>query len=247
VALRPGAGRNGLTESLYVEPEPPAPEEAPALELIDVFKIFRSASVETVALRGLSVEVGRAEMVAVVGPSGSGKSTFLALAGALDTPSAGDVRALGRSLARMDDGELASFRSRIGIVFQAGNLLQSLSALENVAVARRLSRTRMQAPDERALLATLGLEERRNQRPGELSGGEQQRAAVAVAAARRPELVLADEPTGELDRDNEEAVLRALRSLRDELGSAVVVVTHSGRVASSCDRVVRIEDGRVVA
>lgn len=242
------SGRNGSTHSLYVEPEPDAADITwPALELGDVFKIYRSGAVETVALRGLDLRVEVGEMVAVVGPSGSGKSTVLALAAALDVPSAGEVRSFGRSLARLSEPELAAYRARnVAIVFQSENLLSALTATENVDTSLRLAGVeRSDAAD--AVLATFGLAERANQRPGELSGGEQQRVAIAAAAARRARLVLADEPTGELDRDNELIVLDALRELRDRFGSTVVVVTHSDRVAGACDRVVRIRDGRVEA
>ncbi len=239
--------RNGLTQSLYVEPEVPADEaEPPALELLDVFRIYSSGPAETVALRGLDLKIEPREIVAVVGPSGSGKSTFLALAAALDVPSAGEVRAFGRSLVRLDEAELAAFRARdIAIVFQSENLIGTLSARENVAVALRLAG--IDSPLEKAAeaLERFGLKDRMRQLPGELSGGEQQRVAIAAAAARRARLVLADEPTGELDGANEAIVLDALAELRDSFGSTVIVVTHSEQVASRCDRVVHIADGRV--
>jgi putative ABC transport system ATP-binding protein len=235
------------TRSLYAEPEAEADQlDRPALELKDVFKIFRTGDVETVALRGLELRVEPRELVAVVGPSGSGKSTLLALAAALDVPSAGDVRAGGRSLTRLTDAELAVYRAReVAIVFQADNLWPGLSAVENVATSLRL------AADERAkehaaeALAAFGLTKRLRHRPAELSGGEQQRVAIAAAAARRAPLVLADEPTGELDRDNERLVLDSLRELRDAYESTVVVVTHSETVAGSCDRIVHVRDGKV--
>jgi putative ABC transport system ATP-binding protein len=240
------AGGAGLP-SLYVEPDHDVAEiEWGALEFGDVFKIYRSGPAETVALRGLDLRIEREETVAVVGPSGSGKSTFLALAAALDVPSAGDVRAFGSSLARLDEYELAAYRARqVAIVFQADNLWPALSARENVATALRLA-----GRPEAERLATealdgFGLAGRAHQRPRALSGGEQQRVAIAAAAARRAPLVLCDEPTGELDERNESIVLEALRELRDRYGSTVVVVTHSQRVASACDRVVAIRDGRV--
>jgi putative ABC transport system ATP-binding protein len=237
--------RNGSTQSLYVEPEAGVEDiEWPALEMIDVFKIYRSGPVETVALRGLDLKIEPREMVAVVGPSGSGKSTFLALAAALDVPSAGEVRAFGHSLARLDEAELADFRSReVAIVFQADNLLSILSARENVSVSVRLGGGGHRGNPAEAL-ATFGLARHGGQLPGELSGGEQQRVAIAAAAARRAPLVLADEPTGELDAENERVVLDALRELRDAHGSTVVVVTHSEAVAAACDRVIHIADGR---
>ena len=236
--------------SLYVEPErPPADAEPPALELIDVFRIFNAGSTETVALRGLSLEVKPREMVAVVGPSGSGKSTMLSVAAAMDVPSAGEVRVDGRSLARLEEDELARVRAgEIAVVFQSDNLWPTLTARENVAASVQLAGLDRD-PHEAATetLAIFGLEQRAGNTPDRLSGGEQQRVAIAAAAARRPRLVLADEPTGELDARNEGIVLDTLHRLRDSYQSAVVVITHSQQVAASCDRVVEIADGRAIA
>jgi putative ABC transport system ATP-binding protein len=235
-------------DSLYREPEAKTePIEWPALELHDVFKIYRSGPVETVALRGVDLEVRNGQMVAILGPSGCGKSTLLALAAGLDRPSAGDVRAFGDSLATLSEPELASYRSRkIGIVFQSGNLLPSLSARENVDMSLRLAG--FDQPRERAgdALKAVGLVKRVNHRVAALSGGEQQRVAIAAAVARKASLVLADEPTGELDAANERLVLGALRRLPVEHGCAVVVVTHSQAVARAAHRVVELRDGTVI-
>jgi putative ABC transport system ATP-binding protein len=234
--------------SLYNEPQERGEVDHPALELIDVFRIYRSGEVETVALRGLSLRIDRAEVVAVFGPSGSGKSTFLHLAAGLDVPSAGEVRVRGRSLSRLSDDELAAYRAHeIAIVFQSDNLWPALSARENVEASLRLAGVRSPARAATATLAWLGLERRGRHRAAALSGGEQQRVAIAAAAARGAGLVLADEPTGELDQANERLVLDALLRLRDEYRSTVVVVTHSPRVADAADRVVEIRDGRAVA
>jgi putative ABC transport system ATP-binding protein len=233
--------------SLYVEPEQASEDsEPPALELIDVFKIFRSGPAETVALRGLDLRIEPREMVAVVGPSGSGKSTMLSVGAAMDVPSAGDVRVAGRSLARMSESELAGLRAHeIGIVFQSGNLWPTLSARENVAASARIAGRGANAESEsREALARFGLERRADHTPDRLSGGEQQRVAIAAVAARRPSIVFADEPTGELDAANEAIVLEVLRKLRDDYEAAVVIVTHSGSVAETCDRVVDVSDGR---
>jgi putative ABC transport system ATP-binding protein len=239
----------GRIPSLYVEPERPSSEiDWGALEFHDVFKIYRSGPAETVALRGLDLRIEDREMVAIVGPSGSGKSTLLALAAALDAPSAGEVRAFGRSLTRLDEGELAGYRaSELAIVFQSDNLWPALSARENVATGLRIA-GRDDAEHEAAeALARFGLAERGHSRPDSLSGGEQQRVAIAAAAARRARLVLADEPTAELDERNEAIVLDSLRKVSELYGGTVLVVTHSERVAAVCDRVVPIRDGRVEA
>ena len=217
--------------SLYREPSEREEVSFGALEFHDVFKIFRSGPAETVALRGLELRIEQGELVALLGPSGSGKSTALHLAAALDEPSAGEVRALGHSLGRLDETELAAYRAReVAIVFQSGNLWPELTARENVALALRLAGTRRTT----------------KQRAATLSGGEQQRTAIAAAAAREAPLVLADEPTAELDARNEELVLEALQRLREEFGSTVVLVTHSSKVAEAADRVVELRDGRLV-
>jgi putative ABC transport system ATP-binding protein len=182
----------------------------------------------------------------VLGPSGSGKSTMLALAAGLESPSAGEVRIGGRSLPRASETELAAYRARdLAIVFQSDNLWPLLTAEENVATSLRLAGH--EAPESAAVTAleAFGLAGRRTHRAAALSGGEQQRVAIAGAAARRAELVLADEPTGELDRENERIVLDALTALRRDHGSTVVVVTHSGNVAAAADRVIELRDGRV--
>ena len=231
--------------SLWREPERREELSFAALEFHDVFKIYRSGPVETVALRGLELRVEPRELVAVFGPSGSGKSTMLYLAAGLDEPSAGDVRVFGRSLAQLDENELAAFRARqAAIVFQSGNLWTGLSARENVALALRLAgRKRVAEAVDRALDA-FDLRPRERTRAGALSGGEQQRVAIAAAAAREAPLVLADEPTAELDERNERIVLAALARLRGQFGSSVVVVTHSERVADAVDRVIELRDGR---
>jgi putative ABC transport system ATP-binding protein len=232
--------------SLYREPPREQEQATAAVEFLDVFRIYRSGPAETVALRGLDLRIEVGEFVAVLGPSGSGKSTFLSLAAGLEQPSAGEIRVFGQPLDRLDEGGLAAFRARrIAIIFQSDNLLPLLTARENVATAVRLGGR----PNARSLatsaLGTVDLAPRATHRPAQLSGGEQQRVAVAAALARDASLVLADEPTGELDLKNEHRIVEELRRLRAELGSTVVTVTHSPRLASTADRVVEIRDGRV--
>ena len=231
--------------SLYQEPESQEQVEWGALELHDVFKIFRAGDTDVVALRGLDLRIEHGELVAILGPSGSGKTTFLHMAAGLDQPSAGEVRVSGRSLARVHDAELADYRAReLALVFQTGNLWPMLSARENVLLSLRLAgQADRSAADE--ALAHFGLADRAGHRAGALSGGEQQRVAIAAAAARRPPLVLADEPTAELDEQNERIVLDELQRLRDDFATTVVVVTHSPAVARAADRVVELRDGRV--
>jgi len=235
--------------SLYVEPAKDAQEVRwGVLECHDVFKIYRAGPVETVALRGLDLKIEPGELVALLGPSGCGKSTLLALAAGLDEPSAGELRVWGRSLGRLDEAELAAYRARdLAIVFQSDNLWPALSAQENVAISLRLAGHEDAETAAAQSLAAFGLGERRSHRAAALSGGEQQRVAIAAAAARRARLVLADEPTGELDEHNEEIVLEALEKLSRDYDSTVVVVTHSERVAARAERVIEMRDGKVAS
>jgi putative ABC transport system ATP-binding protein len=228
--------------SLYREPEV-REETAPApLELVDVFKIYRSGEAETVALRGLDLRVESGELLAIFGPSGSGKSTMLRLACGLEQPSAGEVRAFGRSLTRLGDDGLARYRATdLAIVFQTHNLWAELTAAENVRLALTLAGRN---GDVGAALAAFGLSHVAGRRAAVLSGGEQQRVAIAAAAVRTARLVLADEPTAELDEANEALVLEALAQLRDQHGTTVIIVTHSPAVAAAADRVVEIRDGQ---
>jgi putative ABC transport system ATP-binding protein len=241
--------RRSAFRSLWREPERSDQRvKWPALQFHDVFKIFRSGPVETVALRGLDLRVERGEIVAVLGPSGCGKSTMLSLAAGLDQPSAGEVRVGERSLQRLDELELARFRAReVAPVFQSENLWPMLSAHENVAICLRLAGHEDPSGAANDALRAVGLVARAGHRVGALSGGEQQRVAIAVAYGRRAPLVLADEPTGELDAGNEQRVLDAFVQLRERQRSTVIVVTHSSRVAGVADRVLEMRDGRVIA
>jgi putative ABC transport system ATP-binding protein len=228
--------------SLYREPAVREEAVSAALEFVDAFKIYRSGAAETVALRGLDLRIEPGELVAVFGPSGSGKSTMLRLACGLEQPSAGEVRAFGRSLTRLSEDELAAYRAQsIGIVFQTLNLWPELTAGENVELALKLAG---RTGDARQALGEFGLDGVNGRLASVLSGGEQQRVAIAAAAARNAPLVLADEPTAELDEANEERVLDALHRLRNDHGTTVVVVTHSLSVAAAADRVVEIRDGK---
>jgi ABC-type lipoprotein export system ATPase subunit len=217
---------------------------AHALVIRDVFRIFRSGPVETVALRGASLQIEAGEFVALVGPSGSGKSTLLHIAAGLEEPSAGSVEVAGEQFAGLDDDGLLRMRRRlVGVVFQRDNLWGHLTALQNVALAGQLARRPDAVERSRRLLDDLGLSNRAGNRPSALSGGEQQRVAVAAALVNEPALLLADEPTGELDRASEALVLDVLETARQRHGCALMIVTHSEEVAARAGRVVRMHNG----
>jgi len=220
----------------------------PVVVLERVTKRYQQARVEVHALRGVDLAVRPGEMLAITGPSGSGKSTLLHVVGALDLPTTGTIRILGQDLRAMPDDALARFRrQRLGFVFQFFNLLPTLSAAENAAlpllldgVARSVALAR-----GKALLEKVGLGDRVDHRPDELSGGQQQRVALARALASEPKLLLADEPTGNLDSEASAKVLDLLAEARRERGLTVVLVTHDPGVAARADRVVRLHDGLV--
>jgi len=220
--------------------------EVPAIKFENVWKIYRLGTVEIAALRGLSIEIRRGEYLAMMGPSGSGKSTFLHLAGALDRPTRGRVLIEGRDPSKLNDDELSRLRNRyIGFVFQTFNLIPRLTALENVMLPLVVRGVDGSERRRRAIeaLEQVGLGDRINHRPTELSGGEQQRVAIARAIVTRPRIVLADEPTGNLDSVSAREIVKVLSQLNGELGITVVVVTHDPEVASAARRMVRIRDG----
>ena len=214
----------------------------------DVRKVYRQGEAEIIALGGVSLEIPRGSFAAIMGPSGSGKSTLLHLIGGLDRPSAGELLVDGRLIAQMADDEITLFRrKRVGFVFQFFNLLPTLTAFENTALPLVLDgRSKTQA-DERArqLLAKVGLEKREHHLPEELSGGEVQRVAIARALAFGPPILLADEPTGNLDSRTGEAILSLLRRINEEDGCTVVMVTHSNEAARYGQRTIYLRDGRV--
>ena len=223
-----------------------AETDAAAVRLVDVFKIYREAEIETVALRGANLSLRPGEFVAVLGRSGSGKSTLLNLLGGLDLPSAGQVWVAGREITRLDERARADMRlRRIGYVYQDGNLLPYLTAQENVELPLRLAGGRDAASRAEELLAALGVRHRQHHRPAALSGGERQRVAVACALANRPALLLADEITGELDSAAAAGVLAVLAEARARHGTTVLAVTHNAAVAAEADRAVRMIDGRL--
>jgi ABC-type lipoprotein export system ATPase subunit len=221
---------------------------AEAIRLEDVIHIYREADVETIALRGIDLSVARGEFVAVMGRSGSGKSTLLNLIAGSDRPSAGRVVVDGLDLARAEEDERSRHRGRhVGIVYQSQNLLPMLSLAENVELAASLAGRGVQRADVDRSLARLGLGARGGHRPDQLSGGEQQRAALACVLAAGSPILLADEITGELDSATAAEVLSTVVDLHKEGSTTVVLVTHDPTVAAAAERIVELRDGRVVA
>ncbi len=205
---------------------------------------------QVIALDGVSLAIERGEMVSIIGPSGSGKSTLLNLVGGLDRPTSGQVRIDGEALADLSDDDLTRVRrDKIGFIFQFFNLLPTLSCLENVGLPLHLRGWPRQKVDERSreLLTLVQLGHRLNHLPEELSGGERQRVAIARALSIYPPIILADEPTGNLDTHTGEEILALVRDLHGRLGSTVVIVTHDMKVAESCPRTIALRDGRIVA
>ena len=220
------------------------------IELKDVHRTYGEGAAAVRALRGVSFTVPEAQFVAVMGPSGSGKSTLLHLVGALDWPSQGDVILDGHNVAKMDDNALTRLRrDRIGFIFQFFNLLPTLSALENVCLPALLAGKSLGAVEgaARELLARVGLKDRFGHRPGQMSGGEQQRVAIARALVTHPPILLADEPTGNLDSASGAEVLSLLRAACDERRVAIVMVTHDAGAAKKADRQVNIKDGLILS
>jgi len=218
------------------------------IRCIDVRKIYRQGESEIAALDGISLEIPKGAFAVIMGPSGSGKSTLLHLIGGLDRPTSGDLLVDGRLIGQMADDEVTLFRrTKIGFVFQFFNLLPTLTALENVALPLVLDGIGKAEADRKAeaLLEKVGLEARKHHLPEEMSGGEIQRIAVARALAFNPPLLLADEPTGNLDSKNGDAVLSLLREINKNDGCTIVLVTHSQEAASYGDRRIVLKDGRV--
>ncbi len=215
----------------------------------DLIKVYRTGKSEVIALRGLDMHIDNGELIAVRGPSGCGKTTFLNILGGIDRPTAGRIEVDGSNLVDFSDGELVRYRLRkTGFVFQFFNLVPTLTAEENIELPMRLASR--DGTDRKArtkeLLDLVGMAHRARHRPDELSGGEQQRIAIAVALANDPPLLLADEPTGELDTKTGQEVLNLFQQLNRDLKKTIVVVTHDARVAGIASRVLDIRDGKIV-
>ncbi|MGE5539671.1 MAG: ABC transporter ATP-binding protein [Gemmatimonas sp.] len=232
--------RNGTTS------ERDAATTAAMLDLKDVRLTLESGAGEVNILRGVSVVVPRGQTVAVLGPSGSGKSSLLMVAAGIERASGGRVTIAGTDITRLDEDGRAAFRQRhIGVVFQAFHLVPAMTALENVMVPMEIAGARDAAPRAKAALAAVGLEHRLTHYPTQLSGGEQQRVAIARAFATEPELVLADEPTGNLDAETGHHVADLLFAMSRERGTTLLLVTHDPDLATRCGRILNMHDGRL--
>ncbi len=233
-------------------PEPTLHAEQQVLRLEQLRKSYNVGKpTETEVLHGIDLCIGRNDFAALVGPSGSGKSTLLNLLGLLDQPTSGELYLQGRPTRNMDDAERTALRgSSIGFVFQFHHLIQAFSAIENVLMPLMLAHGKPDASAiERArlLLAEVGLESFADKKPGDLSGGQQQRVAIARALITRPALLLADEPTGNLDTKTAAGVFELFRKFNRQYGCAVLVVTHDPRLSAACDRTITLVDGRIVS
>ena len=210
-----------------------------------ISKLYRMGTIDVHALRDVDLELIRGDFVVILGPSGSGKSTLLNILGGLDTPTSGRVRFFEHELAVADQRELTRFRrEHIGFVFQFYNLIPSLTALENVSLITELTENSM---DPKECLRLVGLEDRMNHFPSQLSGGEQQRVSIARAIAKRPDVLLCDEPTGALDVETGKLVLEVLDRVNREFGTTVAVITHNAAIAGMGDRVLRMNSGKIVS
>lgn len=220
--------------------------DAPVFSLTNVVLSLKGNAGAVEILRGIDLEVAAGETLALTGPSGSGKSSLLMVMGGLEQATGGQVRALGEDLTALDEDALARFRrGRMGIVFQSFHLIPTMTALENVATPLELAGVADAFPRAEAALAEVGLAHRTGHYPAQMSGGEQQRVALARACAPRPAILLADEPTGNLDSANGAAIMDLLFAMRDQYGATLVLVTHDSALAARCDRAISLADGRI--
>jgi ABC-type lipoprotein export system ATPase subunit len=220
----------------------------PLLSARNLHKTYTMGKRSLEVLRGVDVELGRGDFLALRGASGAGKSTLLHLLGGLDSPNQGEIRLAGRDLAKLSRGELARVRNEeVGFIFQAYYLLPELDALENVCLPARMARTPAAQAEARGreLLARVGLKERMEHKPYELSGGEQQRVAIARSLVNDPDLILADEPTGNLDSHTGEEIIELLCSLRREKQTTLIIATHDAKVAARAPRIIQLLDGQI--
>ncbi|WP_294386208.1 ABC transporter ATP-binding protein [uncultured Clostridium sp.] len=216
------------------------------IEVKNLSKVYGSGEAEVKALKNINLNIEQGEFVAIVGPSGSGKSTLLHLIGGVDKPSSGEVIIKGESIYKLKEKELAILRRRkLGFVFQFFNLIPVLTAEENIEMPVLLDNGKIDKNYMNELLKLLGLEERRNHHPSELSGGQQQRVSIGRALANKPSIILADEPTGNLDSKNSKEVLELLKYCAKKYNQTLILITHDINIAKSADRVITIEDGQI--
>jgi putative ABC transport system ATP-binding protein len=218
------------------------------VEAKDITKVYQMGEIEVHALRGLSVNIAPGEILSIMGPSGSGKSTLMNILGCLDRPTSGEYQLNGESVATLNDDQLAEIRNRgVGFVFQSFNLLPRATALANVELPMRYAvlngRNRKQVATE--ALEAVGLGDRIHHRPNELSGGQMQRVAIARALVNDPAIIMADEPTGNLDTKSGDEIMTLLRNLNKDRGTTLIIVTHDPEIAELTDRVISIRDGRI--
>jgi len=224
-----------------------AMSDQPIISIRDLKKIYRLGEVDVQALRGVDLDIQRGEFVSIVGPSGSGKSTLFHILGGLTPPTSGSIHIAGRDLLGMTDGERTELRkTNVGFVFQKYNLLPTLTARDNIEIARHIAHNNGPLdPSFNDVLKLLGIAGRLDHKPRALSGGEQQRVAIARAIVNHPAILLADEPTGNLDTENSTAVLGLLRGLNERLGQTILMITHNPEAAAYGHRIVRMRDGRI--
>ena len=221
----------------------------PIIAIRDLRKTFRSGDVDVHALRGVDLSVARGEFLAIVGPSGSGKSTLFNILGGLTPPTSGTVVIDGQDLMRLSDGGRTNLRKKtVGFVFQKDNLLPTLTVGDNIEIARDIAGVKGPMDQQfRDVLDTLGIANKLDRKPRQLSGGEQQRVAIARSVVNHPAILLADEPTGNLDTENSTAVLDLLRSLNKKIGQTILMITHNPEAAAFADRIVHMRDGHLHA
>ncbi|MCD6276210.1 MAG: ABC transporter ATP-binding protein [Thermoplasmata archaeon] len=217
------------------------------IDIENLIKVYRRGKIEVIAIRDVSLRIEKGEMALLVGPSGSGKTTFLHLVGGIDRPTAGKIVVNGKNIVNFNDEELTNYRRKeVGMVFQFFNLLPMLTALENVMLPMEFVGVPRNERKSRAmeLLKKVGMEDRKNHYPDEMSGGEQQRVAIAVALANDPPIILADEPTGELDTETGMKIIELFKKLNDE-GKTIIIATHDLRLEKYASRILEIRDGKI--
>ncbi|HDP73910.1 MAG TPA: ABC transporter ATP-binding protein [Candidatus Woesearchaeota archaeon] len=219
------------------------------IELKELCKFYKMGKSEVRALNGVKLKIFQGEMVAIVGPSGSGKSTLMNMVGCLDIPTCGSVYLFGRDISKMAESDLATLRGKtIGFIFQKFNLVPYLNALENVVLPMVFQGAPLPERNRRGkeILDVVKLSDRKTHKPSELSGGQQQRVSIGRALANNPQIILADEPTGNLDSETGKSIMQFMRELNEKFGKTIVIVTHDERIAKTCDRTIFIEDGKIV-